>query len=79
MRTLICAPLLALRGVIHRGVDGDLLDCFGGRSGQGLADGSVTEVLVWMEPPGPKFSPVFRTKRFSPTWLVEFPLKRFSC
>ena len=35
-----------------------------------------TEVLVCDDPPTPKFSPVFRMKRFSPTWLVEFPLKR---
>ena len=27
-------------------------------------------------PPAPKFSPVFSTKRFSPTWLVEFPLNK---
>src|ERR1700734_16750 len=36
---------------------------------------SVTDVLVWMVPPKPKLSPVLSTKRFSPTWLVELPLK----
>ncbi len=35
-----------------------------------------TDELVWIVPPAPKFSPVFSTKRFSPTWLVELPLKR---
>src|SRR5579863_1470478 len=35
-----------------------------------------TEVLVWITPPALKFSPVFSTKRFSATWLVEFPLNR---
>ena len=35
-----------------------------------------TEVLVWISPPAPKLSPILKTKRFSPTWLVEFPLNR---
>src|SRR5580658_8200009 len=48
----------------------------GGGVGSAWPIAPYTEVLVWISPPAPKFSPVFRTKRFSPTWLVELPLNR---
>src|SRR5258708_2408179 len=48
----------------------------GGGVGRAWPIAPYTDVLVWMLPPAPKFSPVLSTKRFSPTWLVELPLKR---
>ena len=48
----------------------------GGGVGRAWPIAPYTDVLVWIAPPAPKFSPVFSTNRFSPTWLVEFPLKR---
>ena len=37
---------------------------------------AYTEVLVWICPPGAEVLSGVETKRFSPTWLVELPLKR---
>ena len=71
----MCAAVVALCGVVLRGVDGDLLNGIRGGVGRAWPIAPYTDVLVWMVPPAPKFSPVLSTKRFSPTWLVELPLK----
>ncbi len=48
----------------------------GGGVGSAWPIAPYTEVLVWISPPAPKLSPMLRTKRSSPTWLVEFPLNK---
>src|SRR5580700_1970530 len=75
--TLMCAPLLFP-------CDASYIEVFtaiswmasGGGVGSAWPIAPYTDVFVRIEPPAPKFSPVFRTKRFSPTLLVEFPLNR---
>src|ERR1700682_5255473 len=75
--TLMCAPLLlpCVTSYIEALTEISWM-ASGGGVGKAWPIAPYTDVLVWMAPPAPKFSPVFRTKRFSPTWLVEFPLNK---
>jgi len=56
------AAVVALGGVVLRGVDGDLLMASGGGVGRAWPIAPYTDVLVWIVPPAPKFSPVLSTK-----------------
>src|ERR1019366_6865249 len=77
VRTLMCAPLLLPCDASYMAAF-TAISWIASTGGVGGAwpMAPYTEVLLCSDPPAPKLSPVLNVKRFSPTWLVEFPLNR---